>query len=105
MAGTITSANVVIDSAAHGALVAAAFTAHECAYCGSSIVSGDRWVREKIYETSTGDGPRYRRYHADLFAEQELSCWEKHQLELEIARTARTAARIMYTQIGIPTCL
>ena len=25
---------------------------HECAYCRSSIASGQRWVREKIYETT-----------------------------------------------------
>jgi len=95
MASTITSANLVIASAAGGALVTAAFTAYECAYCGSSIVSEERWVREKIYETSTDDSPHYHRYHADLFAEQELSCWEKHEMELENARTARMVARIM----------
>ena len=95
MASTITSANLVIGSAAVGALVATAITAHECAYCGSSFLSGERWVREKIYGTSTDDSPHYHRYHADLFAEQELSCWEKHEMELENARTARMAARIM----------
>ena len=91
----ITPANVTIDPAADGALVAAAFTSHECAYCLSPIVSEQRWVREKIYEPSTGNGPRYRRYHADLFADEELSCWEKRVMELEIARTARTAVRVM----------
>lgn len=75
MATIITPANVTIDPAADGALVAAAFTSHECAYCLSPIVSEQRW--EKIYEPSTGNGPRYRRYHADLFADEELSCWEK----------------------------
>lgn len=95
MATIITPANVTIDPPADGALVAAAFTSHECVYCLSPIVSGQRWVREKIYEPSTSNGPRYRRYHADLFAEEELSCWEKHELELEFARTARTALRVM----------
>ena len=95
MATTITPANVTIDPAADGALVAAAFTSHECAYCLSPIASEQRWVREKIYEPSTGNGPRYRRYHADLFADEELSCWEKRVMELEIARTARTAVRVM----------
>ena len=74
--------------AADGALIATAFTSHECAYCLSPIVSGQRWVREKIYEPSPAKDPRYRRYHADLFVEQELSCWEKHEMELELARTA-----------------
>jgi hypothetical protein len=95
MAAIITPANVAIDPPADGALVAAAFTSHECVYCLSPIVSGQRWVREKIYEPSTSNGPRYRRYHADLFAEEELSCWEKHELELEFARTARAALRVM----------
>jgi hypothetical protein len=95
MATTITPANVAIDPAPDGALVAAAFTSYECAYCLSSIVSEQRWVREKIYEPSSDNGPRYRRYHADLFGDEELSCWEKRVLELEIARTARTAVRVM----------
>jgi hypothetical protein len=66
---------------------------HECAYCRLSIASGQRWVREKIYETTlSGDGPHYLRYHAELFAGAEVSCWEKHQMELEIARTTTRAA-------------
>jgi len=65
----------------------------ECAYCRTTIASGDRWVREKIYEaTPNGDSPRYSRYHADLFTHEELSCWEKHQMELDIARTIARAA-------------
>lgn len=48
--------------------------------------------REKIHEPSTDNGPPYRRYHADLFVDEELSCWEKHQMELETA-PARTAYR------------
>jgi hypothetical protein len=43
MATIITPANVTIDPAADGALVAAAFTSHECAYCLSPIVSEQRW--------------------------------------------------------------
>ena len=66
---------------------------HECAYCRSPIASGERWVREKIYQpTLVGGDPRYRRYHADLFSADELSCWEKHQLELEMLRTTARAA-------------
>jgi hypothetical protein len=58
-----------------------------CAYCGSPIGSGHRWVREKIYERAPVDGTvNYRRYHADLFPGHELSCWQKHELEVEIAR-------------------
>ena len=66
---------------------------HECAYCRSPIASGQRWVREKIYESApNGDGPSYFRYHADLFDGQEASCWERHQLDLEIVRMAARAA-------------
>jgi hypothetical protein len=65
--------------------------ANQCAYCRSSIESGQRWVREKIYDPAlTGRDPSYRRYHAEVFAEQEGSCWEKHQIEQENARTAPT---------------
>ena len=52
------------------------------------------WALEEIYETSIGGGPRYRRYHADLFA-RRIKLWAKHQMELEIARTPRPAAPIM----------
>ncbi|MGB9435772.1 MAG: hypothetical protein WBQ89_26225 [Candidatus Acidiferrum sp.] len=95
MASIFTPANATIDPATDGALVAAVITSHECAYCRSLIVFGQRWVREKIYEPSTGSGPHYRRYHADLFVEEELSCWEKYEMELETARAARAAHRIM----------
>jgi hypothetical protein len=95
MASIISPVTVTINPAAHGALVAAAFTLHECAHCLSPIPSGQRWVREKIYEPSSHNGPRYSRYHADLFGDEELSCWEKHQMELEITRTARTAMPIV----------
>ncbi len=95
MATFIATANVTIDPPPNGALVATASTSHECAYCLSSIASGQRWVREKIYEPPANDGSRYRRYHADLFGDEELSCWEKRVLELEIARIARAAVRIM----------
>ncbi|HEY1470134.1 MAG TPA: hypothetical protein VGF61_13910 [Candidatus Acidoferrum sp.] len=65
----------------------------QCAYCRATIASGEQWVREKLYEpTLVGQDARYRRYHADLFAGEEVSCWEKHQMELEIARTTARAA-------------
>ena len=65
----------------------------ECAYCRAPIASGERWVREKIFESPpNGNGPSYFRYHADLFAGEEISCWEKHQMEVEIVRTTARAA-------------
>ena len=51
--------------------------ANECAFCRSQIVSGQRWVREKIYNAAlNGRDPSYHRYHAELFAGREESCWE-----------------------------
>lgn len=85
-------ASVVTMARDNEATLVAPFGPHECAYCRSSIVSGERWVREKIYEPFTANGPRYRRYHADLFASEELSCWEKHQMEQEVAQAADRAA-------------
>jgi len=65
----------------------------ECGYCKSSIVSGQRWVREKIYDPAlNGLEPGYHRYHAEPFAGQEESCWEKHQMEQEPARISAHAA-------------
>jgi hypothetical protein len=69
------------------------YCANECAYCRSPIVSGQRWVREKIYDPAfNSSDASYYRYHAELFAGQEGSCWEKHQMEQEIATTTATAA-------------
>jgi hypothetical protein len=73
-------------------LLAVAFNGHECAHCRQPIVSGERWVREKIYKPVAGDAPRYQRYHADLFADENLSCWEKHQLQQEGSRAAENPA-------------
>jgi hypothetical protein len=81
MATFITPANAT-NLAVEGALIAATLTPQECAYCRSPIASGERWVREKIYEPLSSASPRYRRYHADLFAGEELCCWEKHEMEL-----------------------
>jgi hypothetical protein len=65
----------------------------QCAYCRAPIVSGERWVREKIYAPApNGRDPSYHRYHAEPFAGQEASCWEKHQMEMEIGRTNAYAA-------------
>jgi len=69
------------------------YRANQCAFCRSSIVSGQRWVREKIPDSALdGRDPSYHRYHAEPFGEQEGSCWEKHQMEREIGRTAAYAA-------------
>ncbi|MGB7846311.1 MAG: hypothetical protein WBL63_11900 [Candidatus Acidiferrum sp.] len=92
MASMITAANVITDPVADGVLVAAAFSAHECVYCRSAIAAGERWVREKICEPFAGNVSCYRRYHADLFAGEELSCWEKHEMERDLARTAGRGA-------------
>ena len=63
-----------------------------CAYCGWSIKEGQRWVREKIYEpVVAGRDPIYRRYHAELFDGQELSCWEKQLVESESRRIGHVA--------------
>jgi hypothetical protein len=68
--------------------------ANQCAYCRSSIMSGQRWVREKIHDPAlNGCDTSYHRYHAEPFAGQEGSCWEKHQMELDIARTTATPLR------------
>jgi hypothetical protein len=62
-------------------------TAKQCAYCRPPFASGQRWVREKIYDPPlNGRDPSYYRYHAELFAGQGGSCWEKHQMEVEIGR-------------------
>jgi hypothetical protein len=62
-----------------------------CDYCQSSISTGERWVREKIYNPrSDGQNPDYRHFHAEVFGGQEVSCWEKYWTEREIARTAVT---------------
>jgi hypothetical protein len=67
--------------------------AKQCDYCRSSIVSGQRWVREKIYDAALDGGdPRYHYYHAENFTGQERSCWEKREMERELVRTTACAA-------------
>ena len=65
---------------------------NQCAYCRSAIAPGQRWVREKIYEPAPNRDPNYHRFHAEPFAGDGASCWEKQQLEREIARTNPYAA-------------
>lgn len=56
------------------------YRANQCEYCRSLIVSGQRWVREKVYDPAlNGRDANYHRYHAEPFAGQEESCWEKHK--------------------------
>jgi len=66
----------------------------KCGYCSSSIIEGQRWVREKIFDSACNNGgePKYQRYHAEVFAGEQLSCWERHLMQLEIARTTPRAA-------------
>lgn len=60
-----------------------------CDYCHSSILAGERWVREKIYSAqSRNQDPAYRYFHAEPLGGEEESCWEKRQLQREIARAA-----------------
>jgi len=67
--------------------------ASQCDYCRSSIGSGQRWVREKIYDPALNRrDPSYHCYHAEPFEGQEGSCWEKHEMEREILRTTAYAA-------------
>lgn len=66
---------------------------NHCAHCGAPIGAGQRWVREKVYDPALhGGDPSYRRYHAELFAGQAVSCWEKHQMETETHRINACAA-------------
>ena len=66
---------------------------NRCAYCQSAIGSEQRWARVKIYDpTLNGRDASYRRYHAEHFTGQELSCWEKHQVEQGIAPNTAYAA-------------
>jgi hypothetical protein len=66
---------------------------NKCAYCGTPIEAEQRWVREKVYQPAlAGHDPTYRRYHAELFGEEELSCWEKRQMQVENARVTARAA-------------
>ena len=66
--------------------------ASRCAHCQSPIVAGQRWVREKIYDPALVVGSTtIVRNHSEPFTGQEESCWEKHQMEQEIARTTYAA--------------
>ena len=66
----------------------------ECGYCGFFISGREKWVREKTYDSTYKNGgeAKYRRYHSEVFTGDELSCWEKHLMQLEFARTTPRAA-------------
>ena len=75
--------------------------ANQCAYCRLSIVPGQRWVREKICAPAlNGRDSSYHRYHAEPFAGQEGSCWEKYQMEQEIARTTPPTLLILAVDLA-----
>jgi hypothetical protein len=68
-------------------------SANQCAYCRAPILPGQRWVREKIFDPALkGGDASYHRYHAELLAGEQGSCWEKRQMEQEITRTTANAA-------------
>lgn len=53
-----------------------------CAFCGSAIVPGERWVRERMRKRVLDmQESGYHYYHIALCGSDEWSCWEKHQLE------------------------
>jgi hypothetical protein len=57
-----------------------------CDYCHSSIVEGQRWVRQKIYNPyPDSQDATYQHYHAEPFAADGESCWEKLLVERETA--------------------
>ena len=63
--------------------------ANICTHCGAEIETGQRWVREKVYEAAlAGRQPQYRRYHAEVSDGQELSCWERHLIQADSGRLA-----------------
>ena len=69
------------------------YSADQCDYCHSSIVSGQKWVCEKIYDPAlNGREPSYHYYHAEPFSEKDGNCWEKHEMEREMFRTTTCAA-------------
>jgi len=69
------------------------YFARQCDYCRSSIASGQRWVREKIYDPAFENrDPSYHHYHSEPFPGQEGSCWEKYELEREVIRNTARAA-------------
>jgi hypothetical protein len=73
-------------------LLGGKMTAHNvkyCDYCHSSIVASQRWVRQKFFNPHLdGRDAAYHYFHAEPFVRASESCWEKHQIERDTARTA-----------------
>jgi hypothetical protein len=66
------------------------YSAEQCDYCHSSIISGQRFLREKIYDSALdGRDPSYHCYHVEPFSEHDGSCWEKREMERELFRNGR----------------
>jgi hypothetical protein len=66
-----------------------AYEAKYCDYCHSSIVASQRWVRQKFFNPHlNGRDAAYHYFHAEPFVRESESCWEKHQIERDITRTA-----------------
>lgn len=77
-----------------------AYNARFCGHCQSSILAGQRWVREKIFDPRSRDQDlAYRYFHVEPFDGQETSCWEKQQLEREIARAATVRDNAQQAQV------
>jgi len=61
----------------------------ECDYCRSLIGAGEKWVREKVYDPAPNPvSARYFHFHGEPSPGQELSCWEKHQMQREASLLA-----------------
>lgn len=70
-----------------------------CDYYQESIAVGQRWVREKIYDRQAADqDAAYRHFHAEPREGREVSCWERHWMEREIARTAIIGGNASFSQ-------
>jgi len=78
----------IVSNVITGTKVSECF-ANQCAYCRSSIGAGQKWVREKIYDPALNiRDASYLCYHGEPFEGQQRSCWESHEMEREILRTA-----------------
>ena len=77
------------------------YFASQCDYCGSSIVSGQRWVREKIFDPALNSpDAHYHWYHAEPFEGQEGSCWAKHEWNGKLSEPPPTPLREDIQKVG-----
>ena len=63
----------------------------ECAYCRATIASGERWVREKIYEPALVGQSAIAAIMRNSSQAKNLKL-SKTQIEQDIARTTARAA-------------